>query len=103
MLQHAASRSRQSQPPLLPLSRGGVGLTGDLALAPAALSRVGRGSTILSLNNTDPGLFLLYPKKFLARDFNCSLGRSPRWKGGHRGQGGGGELELRKGRVGAEP
>ena len=28
--------------PLLPLSRGGVGLTGDLTLAPAVLSRMGR-------------------------------------------------------------
>ena len=68
--------------PLLPLSRGGVGIKGDLAQAQAALSRVGRGSTVLSLPDTDPGSFLFDHKNFLARESNCSLGRSPRWKGG---------------------
>ena len=40
---------------------------------PPASLRLGRGSTILSLHDTDPGLFLFYPKNFLVRERDPEL------------------------------
>ena len=71
--QHVAACSISVPSVPTPPARGGVGLTGDLTLALAASLRLGRGSTILSLHDTDPSLFLFYPKNFLVRERDPEL------------------------------
>jgi len=92
--QHVAACSISVPSVPTPPARGGVGLTGDLTLALAASLRLGRGSTILSLHDTDPGLFLFYPKNFLVRERDPELftGQKKSSMEGtriHRGQSGG--------------
>ena len=88
MLQHAASRSRQSQPPLLPPNRGGVGL--QLEVGPTLIPR-------FSFQFHPENFFVRKPELFTGQREVLSVQRG---RGGRRGQGGG-WLELRKGRVGA--
>ena len=60
--QHVAACSISVPSVPTPPARGGVGLTGDLTLALAASLRLGRGSTILSLHDTDPFVSVLSQK-----------------------------------------